>query len=88
MRNTQQADAANCCHAWTTQHSQPGPLPCITVMSDFTAMVVSLSPEDPAPVFVVAVVTLGQWDPHHCNRSATVSYTPGTAKLAGTATHN
>jgi hypothetical protein len=36
-------------------------------------------------VVVVAVVTLGQWDPHRCNRTATVSYTPGTAELAGTA---
>jgi hypothetical protein len=36
-------------------------------------------------VVVVAVVTLGQWDPHRCNRSATVSYTPGTAGLADTA---
>jgi hypothetical protein len=36
-------------------------------------------------LFVVAVVTLGQWDPHGCNRSATVSYTPGTAELTGTA---
>jgi hypothetical protein len=34
---------------------------------------------------VVAVVTLVQWDPHRCNRAATVSYTPGTAELAGTA---
>jgi hypothetical protein len=36
-------------------------------------------------VVVVAVVTLGQWDPHRCNRSATVSHTPGTAELAATA---
>jgi hypothetical protein len=25
-------------------------------------------------VFVVAIVTLGQWDPHRCNKVATVSF--------------
>jgi hypothetical protein len=34
---------------------------------------------------VVAVVTLGQWDPNRCNKTATVSSTQGTAGLAGTA---
>jgi hypothetical protein len=45
-----------------------------------------LSIAEPAHgLFVAAVVTLDQWEPHRCNRSATVSYTPGTAGLAGTA---
>jgi hypothetical protein len=32
---------------------------------------------------VVAVVTIGQWDPHRCSNTATVSSTQGTSELAG-----